>query len=73
MCRRVGRLDRRRREIELTDAGRVALAEVRRVRLDHLRQLLSGWPDTDLARLHELLGRFNASVRDVPERLWGAT
>lgn len=59
----VGRLDRRRREIELTDKGRAVREEVRLVRLERLREVLSDWNDTDLRCLGEQLQHFNASVR----------
>lgn len=63
VCRRIGRLDRRRREIELTDKGRAVLEEVRLVRLDRLREVLGDWSDNDLQTLHEQLRHFNTSVR----------
>lgn len=71
--RRIGRLDRRRREIELTEAGRAVLDEVRKVRLARLRHVLSGWTDAELDQLHRPLHRFNASVREAPEWLSDAT
>ncbi len=71
--RRVGRLDRRRREVELREAGRAVLADARRVRLDSLRTVLGDWPEPDLTELVDLLDRFNSSVRDASEWLSGAT
>jgi len=73
VTRRVGRLDRRRREIELLDAGRSVLAGLRQARVDSLRALVAGWSDDDLAALCEWLDRFNGSVREAPDWLSEAT
>lgn len=61
----VGRLDRRRREVELTDAGRQALDKARRARLHLLAEALSAWPDADVDALASLLERFNDSIRQA--------
>ncbi len=58
----VGRLDRRRREVELTDAGRQVLDQARRARLQLLAQALRAWPETDIDALATLLERFNDSI-----------
>lgn len=64
VSRSVGRLDRRRREVELTDRGRAALAEARRLRIEHLAAVLVDWPETEVETLARLWERFNGSVRD---------
>jgi DNA-binding MarR family transcriptional regulator len=66
--RTTGRLDRRRREVELTDHGRSYMADARRLRRERLRQVVSGWPEADVAALASLLGRFNDALQaDAPE------
>lgn len=62
--RRQGRLDRRRREIELTAEGTAVLAEAKRFRLHFLAECVGGWDDDDVAQLVGLLDRFNDEVRD---------
>lgn len=69
--RRIGVADRRRREVELTDHGREALADVGRVRRDMLAAATSGWQDRDIAHLSELLDQLNSAVRDVPALVVG--
>ncbi|GAA4586103.1 hypothetical protein GCM10023194_31220 [Planotetraspora phitsanulokensis] len=64
--RRMGRLDHRRREIELTEEGRAVLAEARAVRLAYLRRVLAGWEESGAGELAVLLERFNSAIRDVP-------
>jgi DNA-binding MarR family transcriptional regulator len=61
----VGRLDHRRREVELTGAGRELLAEARRLRLEFLGDALQAWNDADLEALASLIERFNASIREA--------
>jgi DNA-binding MarR family transcriptional regulator len=61
----VGRLDRRRREVELTGAGRDLLAEARRIRLDFFADALNGWDAADIEALGVLIERFNASIRET--------
>lgn len=64
VSRCVGRLDRRRREVELTDQGRAVLADARRLRIDYLTDIFVDWPDVDVEALATLLEQFNGSVRD---------
>lgn len=65
LVRRVtGRLDRRRREVELTDAGSDALADATRLRHRFVADVLAGWAAADVATLASLLERFNEGVRD---------
>lgn len=61
----VGRLDRRRREVKLTGAGRELLAEARRLRLEFLGDALRAWNDPDLEAPASLIERFNASIREA--------
>lgn len=61
----VGRLDHRRREVELTASGRELLAEARRLRLEFFGQALHDWNDTDVDALASLIDRFNASIRQI--------
>lgn len=73
VTRRTGRLDRRRREVELLDTGREALAGFRQARRDSLSALVAEWSDADLASFSGWLDRFNEAVRYAPERLSDAT
>jgi DNA-binding MarR family transcriptional regulator len=61
----VGRLDRRRREVELTGAGRELLAEARRLRLQFLGEALQAWNHADVEALASLIERFNVSIREA--------
>lgn len=63
--RTVGRRDRRRREVVLTDAGREVLAQARRSRARFVEVALRDWDASAAAELAELLERFNAAVRHV--------
>lgn len=60
--RRPGRLDLRRREVELTEAGRTLLAEAKRLRSAFLQRALDGWGKDELKTLGALLDRFNNAV-----------
>lgn len=65
LVRRVpGRLDRRRREVEVTDEGAAALAEARRVRSRFISAVLADWSQADIEAFGALLDRFNTAVRD---------
>ena len=59
--RTVGRLDPRRREVVLSDRGRVVLAEARRLRLDHLHQSWRTGTTRMLGALAALLGALVAA------------
>lgn len=61
----VSRLDRRRRELELTAAGSELLQEARTVRPQLLGGALQGWSDADVEALASLVERFNGSIRDL--------
>jgi DNA-binding MarR family transcriptional regulator len=64
LVRRVtGRLDRRRREVELTDEGRQVLARARRLRVEYYAEVLGGWPDAQVEILAGSLERLNDCVR----------
>jgi DNA-binding MarR family transcriptional regulator len=54
--------DRRVRSIFLTDAGEEALARMRRVAAEHLRQFFAPLDPDELATLHELLRKLAASL-----------
>lgn len=60
-----GRLDRRRREVELTRAGRDVLTEARRLRLEFFAAALQDWDAADVEAFASLIERFNASVRET--------
>ncbi|WP_162458309.1 MarR family winged helix-turn-helix transcriptional regulator [Pseudactinotalea terrae] len=49
--------DQRKARLDLTEAGRDALAQATANRQELLAQITSGWHDDDLARLIELMGR----------------
>jgi DNA-binding MarR family transcriptional regulator len=66
VARRVGRLDRRRREVELSERGRDVMARARDVRHRWLHEALAGWPEAEVGRLADLLGRFNDTLRAGP-------
>lgn len=74
----IGTYDRRRREVALTDAGRVVLDEFRRLRSEFVQGALRDWNADDAGRLAESLEGFNASIRQfapywLSERdAWGA-
>lgn len=61
----MGRLDRRRREVELTSAGRQVLSEARQIRLEFVGEALHDWDAADVEALAALIGRFNASIRNL--------
>ncbi|MEV6107373.1 MarR family winged helix-turn-helix transcriptional regulator [Streptomyces sp. NPDC051940] len=64
--RRAGRLDRRRREVELTARGHTAMARMREQRVAHLERSLDDWPAADVQHLAALLARLNAAFSDIP-------
>jgi DNA-binding MarR family transcriptional regulator len=54
--------DQRAQLLDLTDAGRQVLTEVRRSRVEVLRRLLPDWTETDLDAFAGQLHRFNEDV-----------
>jgi DNA-binding MarR family transcriptional regulator len=54
--------DRRACLLQLTDAGRTALARTREMRRGAVRDLLALWPEDDRAAFAVLLERFNADL-----------
>ena len=54
--------DQRAQLLELTDAGRDVLVEVRRSRVEVLRRLLPDWTESELKAFATQLHRFNADV-----------
>lgn len=66
LVRRIpGRLDRRRREVELTDEGFAVLEEARALRQRFVADALHRWDDGEVGQLASLLERFNSSIRDL--------
>lgn len=66
LVRRIpGRLDRRRREVELTDEGEAVLARARALRQEFIAGAVHSWTSEDVAQLAALLARFNGAVRDT--------
>ncbi len=63
--REPGRLDRRRREVELTEDGVAVSREARRFRRQFIHRVLAGWARDDVEDLARLLERFNEEVRDA--------
>jgi DNA-binding MarR family transcriptional regulator len=61
--------DRRRSSLELTDAGRARLLDLRDVRLTFLAEVTAEWPAADLATIVDLLDRLDDAVARlrVPE------
>jgi DNA-binding MarR family transcriptional regulator len=60
--RSVAAHDRRRSSLELTDAGRDRLLDLRDVRVTFLAELTAGWPADDLATIVALLDRLDDGV-----------
>lgn len=52
--------------LALTDVGQARMAEVRAAREGHVHALLSDWPQDDVVKLGELLGRLNAAMVEKP-------
>jgi DNA-binding MarR family transcriptional regulator len=63
--RQQGRLDRRRREVELTDDGVSVLREARQLRRQFIDRMLAGWARDEVEHLACLIERFNDEVRDA--------
>ena len=53
-----------------TRRGLTALRKDREVRYGHVGQVVAGWAEADVRRLHALLARFNGSIEELEGRPW---
>lgn len=56
--------DRRAHLLDLSEAGRERMGEIRAARRAHFADRLQGWSDEDLRRLTALLRRYNVDLND---------